>query len=134
MSLIKPHDPFGSVDPWDPVVQPITPIPPTHVWPDPLQPNSWPPFSPPDTVSIPSVFGPISQGRSDGSSTDYYKIPVGSTDLIDLIEHKNMNFAIGNIFKACYRLGQKEGNDDAYDLRKIIFFAERELARIGQKK
>lgn len=71
---------------------------------------------------------------SDGSSTDYYKIPEGSVDLIDLIEFKNMNFAVGNIFKACYRLGQKEGNDDAYDLRKIIFFAERELKRIGAKQ
>lgn len=68
--------------------------------------------------------------KSDGSSTSYYKIPPNCTDLIDLIEYKNMNFAIGNIFKACYRLGQKEGNDDSYDLRKIIFFAERELKRI----
>ena len=69
---------------------------------------------------------------SDGSSTSYYKIPENATDLIDLIEHKNMNFAVGNIFKACYRLDQKEGNDDAYDLRKIIFFAQRELNRIGK--
>jgi len=70
---------------------------------------------------------------SDGSSTSYYKIPSDCTDLIDLIEHKNMNFAVGNIFKACYRLGQKEGNDDAYDIRKIIFFAERELKRLESK-
>lgn len=68
--------------------------------------------------------------NSDGSSTEYYKIPEGSKDLIELIEYKNMNFAVGNIFKACYRLGQKEGNDDAYDIRKIIFFAERELERL----
>lgn len=68
--------------------------------------------------------------RSDGSSTDYYKIPTDAEDLIDLIEYKNMNFAVGNIFKACYRLGQKDGNDDAYDIRKIIFFAERELERL----
>ena len=67
---------------------------------------------------------------SNGSSTSYYKIPENATDLIDLIEYKNMNFAIGNIFKACYRLGQKDGNDDAYDLRKIIFFAQRELTRL----
>ena len=68
---------------------------------------------------------------SDGSSTDYYKFPVGYDDLIDLIEFKNMNFAIGNIFKACFRLGEKAGTDRAYDLRKIIFFAERELKRIS---
>lgn len=63
--------------------------------------------------------------KSDGSSTDYYKIPAGATDLIDLIEHKRMSFAVGNIFKACYRLGEKKGTDVLYDLNKIIFFAER---------
>lgn len=64
---------------------------------------------------------------SDGGSTDYYKIPQGATDLQDLIEHKDMNFSIGNIFKACYRLGEKSGAPKDYDLRKIIFFAQREL-------
>lgn len=73
---------------------------------------------------------PIEKHKSDGGSTDYYNIPEGIKDLQGLIEYKNMNFAIGNIFKACYRMGRKEGNDDAYDLRKIIFFAERELKRI----
>jgi hypothetical protein len=63
--------------------------------------------------------------KSDGSSTDYYRIPDGATDLIDLIEHKNMGFSVGNIFKACYRLGEKHGTDAMYDLNKIIFFAER---------
>lgn len=63
--------------------------------------------------------------KSDGGSTDYYKIPAGASDLIDLIEHKKMSFALGNIFKACYRLGEKEGNDLLYDLNKIIYFAER---------
>lgn len=69
--------------------------------------------------------------KSDGGSTDYYDIPEGVVDLQGLIEYKNMNFAVGNIFKACYRMGRKEGNDDSYDLRKIIFFAERELNRIN---
>jgi len=79
---------------------------------------------------LPTVpFTPYKE-KSDGSSTDYYKIPIGSTDLIDLIEHKNMNFAIGNIFKACFRLGEKANTDRAYDLRKILFFAQRELDRI----
>lgn len=67
---------------------------------------------------------------SDGSSTDYYLLPPGATDLLDLIEHKRMGFGLGNIFKACYRLGEKGGTDAAYDLRKIIFFATRELARV----
>jgi hypothetical protein len=62
---------------------------------------------------------------SDGSSTDYYLLPPGAGDLLDLIEHKKMSFALGNIFKACYRLGEKRGVDLTYDLNKIIFFAER---------
>jgi hypothetical protein len=85
---------------------------------------------PRDIQPPPNSAGTITPVKSDGSSTSYYKIPKDATDLIDLIEHKNMNFAVGNIFKACYRLGQKDGNDDAYDLRKIIFFAERELKRL----
>lgn len=63
--------------------------------------------------------------KSDGGSTDYYKIPSGATDLIDLIEHKKMGFSLGNIFKACYRLGEKDGNNALYDINKIIFFATR---------
>ena len=45
-----------------------------------------------------------------------------------------MNFAIGNIFKACYRMGRKEGADELYDLNKIIFFAKREKKRIKRLK
>jgi hypothetical protein len=71
---------------------------------------------------------------SDGSSTDYYKIPEGAIDLLDLIEFKNMSFGVGNIFKACYRLGEKSGTDEAYDLRKIIFFAQRRLAKLEGTK
>lgn len=76
---------------------------------------------------------PYIKRKSDGGSTDYYDIPTDINDLQGLIEYKNMNFAIGNIFKACYRMGRKEGNDDAYDLRKIIFFAERELRRLNEQ-
>ena len=36
-----------------------------------------------------------------------------------------MNFALGNIFKACYRFGEKDGAEKIYDLNKIIYFAER---------
>ena len=67
---------------------------------------------------------------SDGGSTSYYDLPVDAKDLQDLVEHKNMNFSIGNIFKACYRMGEKSGQDDLYDLNKIIFFAGREIDRL----
>ena len=74
------------------------------------------------------------EGVSDGGSTDYYKLPSDATDLQDLIEFREMNFSIGNIFKACYRLGLKKGNKRAYELRKIIFFANRELARVMKEE
>ena len=72
---------------------------------------------------------------SDGGSTPkQYAIPEWAKDLQDLIEYRNMNFAIGNIFKACYRLGLKENVDPLYDINKIIWFAKREKARIENDK
>lgn len=75
-----------------------------------------------------------SNANNNGGSTDYYKLPNEAIDLADLIEYKNMSFNVGNIFKACFRLGDKEGVDDEYDLNKIIYFANRELARIVRTK
>ena len=71
----------------------------------------------------------MSKVKSDGGSTSYYDIPQGAKDLGDLVEYKDMNFNIGNIFKAAYRLGEKDGTDKVYDLNKIIYFAQRELKR-----
>lgn len=65
-----------------------------------------------------------------GWSSNYYELPEDATELQDLIEFKNMNFSVGNIFKAAYRLGNKRGTDELYDLDKIIWFAQREKARI----
>lgn len=65
-----------------------------------------------------------------GSTPAQYGIPRGAKEIQDLIEFRDMNFAIGNIFKACYRMGYKDGVDQAYDLRKIIYFAQRELKRL----
>ena len=62
---------------------------------------------------------------TDGGSTSYYQLPEGATELNDLIEHKRMSFALGNIFKACYRFGEKDAASRLYDLNKIIYFAER---------
>lgn len=70
------------------------------------------------------------QYTSDGGSTQsYYGLPKGATDIADLIDYREMSFNIGNVFKACYRLGQKRGSSEEYDLRKIIYFATRELEK-----
>lgn len=75
-------------------------------------------FTPP----APTPATPIT---SNGGSTDYYRIPDGATELNDLIEAKRMGFALGNIFKACYRLGEKQGTDVMYDLEKMDYFVDR---------
>jgi hypothetical protein len=61
---------------------------------------------------------------SDGASTEYYKIPQHATELRHLISLKSMSKSRGDIFKACYRLGEKEGVDIGYDLNKMKFFIE----------
>jgi hypothetical protein len=61
---------------------------------------------------------------SDGGSTSYYRLPEHATELKHLISAKGMSFARGNIFKACYRLGEKEGTDVLYDLKKMLFFVQ----------
>jgi hypothetical protein len=62
--------------------------------------------------------------KSNGGSSDYYRLPEHATELRHLISHKSMSHSRGDIFKACYRLGEKEGHDILYDINKIIFFAQ----------
>lgn len=71
---------------------------------------------------------------SDGGSSAYYHIPEDTTDLQDLIEAKDMSFARANIFKACYRMGEKAGADVLYDINKIIWFAERLKKMVSKGK
>lgn len=74
-----------------------------------------------------------SKTKSDGGSTSYYDLPDWAKDIGDLIEHRSMSYGVANIFKAAFRLGQKEGVDDVYDLKKIIYFATKELEYIERR-
>ena len=65
-----------------------------------------------------------------GSCPSQYRFPQGFTEIQDLVEHRNMNFAVGNIFKACYRMCNCTHSDAERDLNKILWFAKRELDRI----
>lgn len=65
--------------------------------------------------------------KATGLGNNYYKFPDEAKEIQDLIEHKNMPFSIANIFKACYRFGEKPNVTKKYDLEKIIWFANREL-------
>ena len=69
---------------------------------------------------------------SDGGPSEYYDFPQGCDTLNDLIEYKKMSFAQGNIFKAAYRLGHKEGITLEYDLNKIKYYADRMLNQIAE--
>jgi len=71
--------------------------------------------------------------KSDGWSTSYYELPAYAKELQDLIEYRNMDYTIGNIFKACYRIGHKDGNDDLYDANKILWFAKRKVNQIKRR-
>jgi hypothetical protein len=72
--------------------------------------------------------------KSDGGPSEYYDFPEGCNTLNDLIEYKRMSFAQGNIFKAAYRLGNKEGISLEYDLEKIKYYADRLLNQIKERK
>lgn len=67
---------------------------------------------------------------SDGSTASYYKLPPGATELQDLISYRNMNAQIGEIFRACYRMGLVAHSDELRDARKILFYAKAEVARL----
>ena len=73
--------------------------------------------------------------KSDGGGgKNYYDLPPNPTQLLDLIEYRNMNGNIKDIFKACYRLGQKDGISEEYDLRKMALYSLRELGRVTGRK
>lgn len=68
--------------------------------------------------------------QSDGSTASYYELPEGATELQHLISARNMNAQIGEIFRACYRYGLVAHSPEIRDIKKIIFYAQAELARL----
>jgi hypothetical protein len=73
---------------------------------------------------------PPPRAPNDGGSAEYYELPEGATELQDLIEYKRMNFAVGNMFKACYRLSDETHSNTEREINKILWFAKRELSRV----
>jgi hypothetical protein len=71
---------------------------------------------------------------NNGGSTDYYKFDPEWKEVSDIIEAKDMGFNIGNIFKSCFRLGGEHHSSRERDLNKIIYFAQRELNLLKNKK
>ena len=77
--------------------------------------------------------GRIAKEASDGSSADYYKLPAGATQLQELISYKNMNAQVGEIFRACYRMGQVHHSPSLRDAKKILFYAQAEVDRLEKQ-
>ena len=75
---------------------------------------------------------PIKQ-QNNGGSSDWYSLPDNAKTLQDLIEHRNMNGAVKDMFKACYRLGIKT-EDELRDLNKTAYYALREIGRVSGRK
>jgi len=68
---------------------------------------------------------------SDGSTASYYELPQGAKELQDLISYKDMNAQIGEIFRATYRYGQSSHSDKLRDAKKIRFYIDAEIKRLG---
>ena len=73
----------------------------------------------------------VSAGTSDGSTASYYELPDGAAELQDLISHKDMNAQIGEIFRAAYRYGESSHSNELRDARKIMFYVDAEIKRLG---
>ncbi len=73
----------------------------------------------------------VSEGTSDGSTASYYELPDDAAELQDLISYKNMNSQIGEIFRAAYRYGESSHSDELRDAKKIRFYIDAEIKRLG---
>jgi hypothetical protein len=76
----------------------------------------------------------VPKGTSDGSTASYYELPKFAKELQHLISHKNMNAQIGEIFRACYRMGEASHSDELRDAKKILFYAKAEVSRLEKNK
>jgi hypothetical protein len=74
---------------------------------------------------------PIKQTKDDGKTTACYDIPEHAKTLDDLIEHKNMPFWLGTIFKVCYAFEERSTRNIAAsqlrELNKIGYYQKRGL-------
>lgn len=67
---------------------------------------------------------------SDGSSASYYELPERAKELQDLISYRNMNAQDGEMFRSLYRKGLASHSDELRDAKKILFYAQAEVARL----
>ena len=58
----------------------------------------------------------------------HYTSNPSGIECIDVVEH--MNFNLGCAVKYIWRAGLKDGSDPMTDLRKAVWYIQREIARI----
>lgn len=56
----------------------------------------------------------------------HYTSHPSGVECIEVVEH--MTFCLGNVFKYCWRAGQKDGETELQDLRKAAWYLEREIS------
>lgn len=57
----------------------------------------------------------------------------GKIEVIDFIEQKNLNFHRGNAVKYIARAGKKDSEKEVEDLRKAVWYLNREITRMTGK-
>lgn len=73
------------------------------------------------------------KANNNGGASDWYALPKNANTLQDLIEYRNMNGSVKDIFKACYRLGIKT-EDELRDLNKMAYYSLREIGRTTNRR
>lgn len=88
-----------------------------------------------DDKDISLYFEKQENSINNGGSTSYYKFNESWKECQDIIEHRDMNFSQGNIFKSafCFNIGRHNATDYQRELNKIVYFANRELKRIEKE-
>jgi hypothetical protein len=85
----------------------------------------------PDMVFPPINLWTMPNMKDDGKTTACYDIPENAKTLDDLIEHKNMPFWLGTIFKVCYAFEERSTRNVAAsqlrELNKIGYYQKRGL-------
>ena len=72
--------------------------------------------------------------KSDGSTATYYQLPGYAREIQHLINHKNMNANIGEIFRTSYRYGSASHSNQMRDAKKIVFYANAEVERLERAR
>ena len=68
--------------------------------------------------------------KPDKLNPDYYTSHPSGVECIQVVEH--MNFSRGNAIKYIWRAGSKDPNTEVQDLKKAIWYLNREIKRISK--